>query len=208
MHPKVSHRPWIEAASPVWTVWRQDEARVGQKNGITGRWTKRGTRPPAPKDQHSTSEDIYGAICPAVALGAHAVLILDKASWHISAGLVAPANITHLPLCWRNAPSSTRSKTSGSSCVTTGCRTASTNPTKTSSIMAASPATTSRPALAHHVHRTAPMGPWVTVSESCYKARSVTNSSNVVFPQSKPTNGLYHLVSPILSNRKDHALLC
>lgn len=113
MRPMVSHRPWIEAASPVWTVWRQDEARVGQKNGITGRWTTRGTRPSAPKDQRSTSEDIYGAICPAegkgaalvmppcntkvmtlhiaeisaaLALGANAVLILDKASWHISAG--------------------------------------------------------------------------------------------------------------------------
>ena len=26
-------------------VWFQDEARVGQKNGITRRWARRGTRP-------------------------------------------------------------------------------------------------------------------------------------------------------------------
>ena len=81
--------------------------------------------PSAPKDQRTTSAYIYGAICPAegkgaalvlprcntegmtlhlaeisaaVAPGAHAVLILDQAGWHISAGLVIPANITLLPL--------------------------------------------------------------------------------------------------------------
>ena len=117
----------IRAALPLGTpieLWWQDEARVGQKNGITRRWAKRGTRPSAPKDQRTTSAHIYGAICPAegkgaalvlprcntegmtlhlaeisaaVAPGAHAVLILDQASWHISAGLVIPANITLLP---------------------------------------------------------------------------------------------------------------
>jgi hypothetical protein len=29
----------------------QDEARVGQMNGITRRWARRGSRPSAPKDQ-------------------------------------------------------------------------------------------------------------------------------------------------------------
>ena len=118
----------IRAALPRGTpieLWWQDEARVGQKNGITRRWAKRGTRPSAPKDQRTTSAYIYGAICPAegkgaalvlprcntegmtlhlaeisaaVAPGAHAVLILDQAGWHLSAGLVVPANITLLPL--------------------------------------------------------------------------------------------------------------
>ena len=118
----------IRAALPRGTpieLWWQDEAGVGQKNGITRRWAKRGTRPSAPKDQRTTSAYIYGAICPAegkgaalvlprcntegmtlhlaeisaaVAPGAHAVLILDQAGWHISAGLVIPANITLLPL--------------------------------------------------------------------------------------------------------------
>ena len=118
----------IRAALPHGTLielWWQDEARVGQKNGITRRWAKRGTRPSAPKDQRTTSAYIYGAICPAegkgaalvlprcntegmtlhlaeisaaVAPGAHAMLILDQAGWHISASLVIPANITILPL--------------------------------------------------------------------------------------------------------------
>ena len=118
----------IRAALPRGTpieLWWQDEARVGQKNGITRRWAKRGTRPSAPKDQRTTSAYIYGAICPAegkgaalvlprcntegmtlhlaeisaaVAPGAHAVLILDQAGWHLSAALVVPANITLLPL--------------------------------------------------------------------------------------------------------------
>jgi hypothetical protein len=32
-------------------IWFADEARIGQKNKITRRWTKRGTRPSAPRDQ-------------------------------------------------------------------------------------------------------------------------------------------------------------
>ena len=45
--------------------------------------------------------------------------------------------------CRRDAPSSTRSRMSGSSRATTGCRTASSNPTTKSSTTAASPGTTS-----------------------------------------------------------------
>jgi len=37
-------------------------------------------------------------IAAAVAPGAHAVLLLDQAGWHLSAGLVVPGNITMLPL--------------------------------------------------------------------------------------------------------------
>ena len=37
-------------------------------------------------------------IAAAVTPGAHAVLLLDQAGWHLSAGLVVPANITLLPL--------------------------------------------------------------------------------------------------------------
>jgi hypothetical protein len=102
-------------------IWFQDEARIGQKNKITRRWAKRGTRPSAPNDQRTASTYIFGAICPAegkgaglvlprctteamtlhlaeiatmVAPGAHAILVLDKAGWHISKALVVPANIT------------------------------------------------------------------------------------------------------------------
>ncbi len=45
-------------------VWFGDEARVGQKNKITRRWAKRGTRPSAPQDQRTASTYIFGAICP------------------------------------------------------------------------------------------------------------------------------------------------
>ena len=37
----------------------QDEARVGQKNKITRRWAKRGSRPSAPKDQRTASTYIF-----------------------------------------------------------------------------------------------------------------------------------------------------
>jgi transposase len=117
-------RATLARGTPV-KLWWQDEARVGQKNGITRRWARRGTRPSAPKDQRTASAYIYGAICPAkgkaaalvlprcnsegmalhlaeistaVAPGAHAILLLDQAGWHGSGALTFPANITLLPL--------------------------------------------------------------------------------------------------------------
>jgi hypothetical protein len=45
-------------------IWFQDEARIGQKNKITRRWAKRGTRPSAPRDQRTASTYIFGAVCP------------------------------------------------------------------------------------------------------------------------------------------------
>ncbi|MDQ3557591.1 MAG: IS630 family transposase [Pseudomonadota bacterium] len=118
----------IRAKLPAGTaieLWWQDEARVGQKNAITRRWAKRGTRPRAPHDQRTKWAYIFGAICPAKGKGAglvmpwcdteamaehlkeislavdpgcHAVLMLDQAGWHGSARLPIPANITLLPL--------------------------------------------------------------------------------------------------------------
>ncbi|HEY5793702.1 MAG TPA: IS630 family transposase [Bosea sp. (in: a-proteobacteria)] len=106
-------------------LWFQDEARVGQKNKLTRRWARRGTRPRAPHDQRTAWAYVFGAICPGegkgaglvmpfcdteamqahlveisamVAQHAHAVLILDKAGWHLSGALVVPDNITLLPL--------------------------------------------------------------------------------------------------------------
>jgi transposase len=114
-----------EASGKPIEIWFADEARVGQKNKITRRWAKRGTRPSAPKDQRTASAYIFGAICPAhgkgaglvlprctseamslflaevalaVAPGAHAVVLLDRAGWHLSHKLVIPANITLVPL--------------------------------------------------------------------------------------------------------------
>jgi transposase len=106
-------------------IWFTDEARIGQKNKITRRWAKRGTRPCAPHDQRTASAYIFGAICPAegksaglvlpscnteamalhleeiataVAPGAHAILVLDQAGWHVSKTLPVPPNITLVPL--------------------------------------------------------------------------------------------------------------
>ena len=106
-------------------IWFQDEARIGQKNKITRRWAKRGTRPSAPKDQRTRSAYIFGAICPArgvgaalvlprcntaamnlhlqeisavVARGAHAIILIDQAGWHLSKALQIPDNMTMLPL--------------------------------------------------------------------------------------------------------------
>jgi hypothetical protein len=98
---------------------------VGQKNKITRRWARRGTRPSAPRDQRTQSAYIFGAICPAagkaaglvlprcdtqamalhlveisraVASGAHAVVLLDQAGWHTSRKLSVPDNLTLVPL--------------------------------------------------------------------------------------------------------------
>ena len=106
-------------------MWFADEARIGQKNKITRRRARRGSRPSAPHDQRTASTYIFGAICPkdgkgaalvlprcniaamnlhlaeiamAVAPGAHAVLVLDQAGCHLSDKLVVPANLTLLPL--------------------------------------------------------------------------------------------------------------
>ena len=55
-------------------IWFQDEARVGQKNKMTRRWAKRGTRPSAAHDQRTTSTYIFESICPALGKGAALVL--------------------------------------------------------------------------------------------------------------------------------------
>ena len=102
-------------------IWFQDEARIGQKNKITRRWAKRGTRPSAPHDQRTRSAYLFGAICPeqgkgaglvlpwcntaamdlhlaeisrTVASDAHAALFMDQAGWHTTAKLTVPDNIS------------------------------------------------------------------------------------------------------------------
>jgi hypothetical protein len=139
---------------------------MGQKNKIA-RWARRGTRPTAPQDQRTASTYIFGAICPkagkaaglvlphcntaamtlhlaeisaAVAPGAHAVLLLDQAGWHLSDRLEVPSNITLIPLPPK-CPELNPVETLGSSCATTGSRTASSAAMTTSSITAATPGT-------------------------------------------------------------------
>ena len=55
-------------------IWFADEARIGQKNKITRRWAKRGSRPSAPRDQRTASTYIFGAVCPKRGTGAALIL--------------------------------------------------------------------------------------------------------------------------------------
>jgi transposase len=106
-------------------VWFQDEMRVGQKNSLVYQWAKKGSRPRQPKDQRYENAYVFGAVCPgrdtgvalimpqadteamqahldaigrAVAPGAQALLILDKAGWHTTRKLELPGNVTLVPL--------------------------------------------------------------------------------------------------------------
>ena len=72
MLDQVAREKGIERATI--EVWFADQARIGQKNKITRRWAKCGTRPAAPRDQRTTSTYIFGAICPKQGKGAGLVL--------------------------------------------------------------------------------------------------------------------------------------
>ena len=107
-------------------LWFEDEARVGQKGRVTRVWYQKGQRPRGLREQRFASAHLFGAVCPergagvalvlpevstaamglflaevaaAVPAGTHAALVLDRAGWHVSAGLAVPPNLTlvHLP---------------------------------------------------------------------------------------------------------------
>ena len=48
--------------------------RVGQKNKLTYRWTRKGSRPRAIHDQRTQSTYLFGAVCPERGAGAALVL--------------------------------------------------------------------------------------------------------------------------------------
>jgi hypothetical protein len=106
-------------------VWCQDEMRVGQKNKLTYRWARKGSRPRATHDQRTQSTYLFGAVCPErgagaalvlpacnseamqlhldeiatrVTPGAHAIVLLDQAGWHGGKVLKVPHNISLMPL--------------------------------------------------------------------------------------------------------------
>ncbi len=109
------------AATKSIEIWFQDEARIGQKNGIVRLWARKGTRPRQPADQRYQSAYLFGAVCPArgtgaalmmpkantfamqahlneislhIAPGAHAALLMNRAGWHTTGKLKVPKNIT------------------------------------------------------------------------------------------------------------------
>ena len=117
-------RAELPPGTPV-EVWFQDEMRVGQKNKLTYRWARKGSRPRATHDQRTQSTYLFGAVCPEhgtgaalvlpacnteamqlhldeiatkVTPGALAILILDQAGWHGAKDLKVPRNISLLPL--------------------------------------------------------------------------------------------------------------
>ena len=107
-------------------MWFQDEARVGQRGTLSRIWAKKGSRPRVVQQQQYSNAYIFGAVCSqrdeAVALvlpiantesmklhldeiskkiepGRHAIIIMDKASWHTTDKIPKYHNITsiHLP---------------------------------------------------------------------------------------------------------------
>jgi hypothetical protein len=99
--------------------------RVGQKNKLTYRWARKGSRPRAIHDQRTQSTYLFGAVCPErgtraalvlpacnseamqlhldeiatkVTPGAHAIVLLDQAGWHGAKALKVPSNISLLLL--------------------------------------------------------------------------------------------------------------
>ena len=104
-------------------VWFLDEARVGQTGRVCRRWYQKGLRPRGVRDLRHQAVYLFGAVCPerdagvalvlpavsaaamqamldelsqAVSTGAHAVVLMDRAGWHIAKGLTIPANLTPL----------------------------------------------------------------------------------------------------------------
>ena len=107
-------------------LWFMDEARIGQKGRVTHVWYQKGVRPRGLHEHRFASAHLFGAVCPARDTGValvlpevstvamnlfldelaaavpartHAVLVLDRAGWHVSENLSVPANLTlvHLP---------------------------------------------------------------------------------------------------------------
>jgi transposase len=106
-------------------IWWQDETRIGQQGSLTRLWTITGTRPRVVRQQQFLNAYLFGAVCPAhnkaaaiaspyanttamnehlleissqVAMGKHAVVIMDNAGWHTAKKVLVPGNLTLMPL--------------------------------------------------------------------------------------------------------------
>lgn len=106
-------------------IWWQDESRVGQQGSLSRVWAAKGTRPRVVRQRQFLSTYIFGACCPEkdkgcalilpecctgmmqlhlneisknVEEGFHAIVLIDRASWHTTEALNIPPNITLFPL--------------------------------------------------------------------------------------------------------------
>jgi hypothetical protein len=55
-------------------IWFQDEARVGQQGSLEYIWAPRGSRPRVVRDNRRDSVYLFGALCPARAVGAAIIM--------------------------------------------------------------------------------------------------------------------------------------
>lgn len=106
-------------------IWWQDESRIGQQGSLSRVWANKGTRPRVVRQKQFLSTYIFGAVCPdrdvgcalvlpecntgamqihldeiskEVREGYHAIILVDRASWHTTEALLIPENISLLPL--------------------------------------------------------------------------------------------------------------
>jgi transposase len=123
--PPFVQRTAQEHPSQSLEVWFQDEARIGQQGTLTRCWGLRGSRPTAVQQTEYERLYVFAAVNPLtgessallapsvntdymnhhlrfisehVGPAVQVLLVLDRAGWHLSKGLQAPANITLLPL--------------------------------------------------------------------------------------------------------------
>ena len=178
-------------------VWFQDEMRVGQKNKLTYRWARKGSRPRAAHDQRTQSTYLFGAVCPERGAGAALVLPAcntEAMQLHLDeiqpkslraltlfSSSIKPAGMAPRPSRFQTTsrsyssrhahPNSTAKKISGNSCGRTGCRTEFSNPSTISSITAATLGTRSSISRGKSCPSPAAIGqPQVTQSEDWYKS--------------------------------------
>ncbi len=106
-------------------IWWQDEMRIGQQGSLSRVWAARGTRPRVVRQRQFLSTYIFGACCPdkdkscglilprvdtdmmqihlqeiskSVEKDYHALILVDRASWHTTEQIQLPKNITLIPL--------------------------------------------------------------------------------------------------------------
>jgi hypothetical protein len=165
----------------------KDEMRVGQKNKLTYRWARKGSRPRAPERAAGAALVLpacnteamqlhLNEIATKISRGGRAILLLDQAGWHGAKAFKVPSNISLLQLPPR-APELNGQENIWQFHATELCRTEFSNPSTTSSITALCLEHAHRSAVENHVHRAAIGQPQVTQFEDWYKNYSMTGGT-------------------------------